>query len=68
LTTKYAPAYRGLGLIFAYKGEFKPALKKYVQSKKAGQGQGRRSTSLCWVYALACPFREIKNLVRRCGG
>ena len=34
LDHKYAPACRGLGLIFAYKGEFKPALKNMSRAKK----------------------------------
>jgi len=34
LDHKYAPAYRGLGLVFAYKGEFKPAFKNMSRAKK----------------------------------
>ena len=39
LDHKYAPAYRGLGLIFAYKGEFKPALKNMSRAKKLARGK-----------------------------
>ncbi|MBW1858271.1 MAG: hypothetical protein JRI42_08380, partial [Deltaproteobacteria bacterium] len=34
LDHKYAPAYRGLGLVFAYKGDFKPAFKNMSRAKK----------------------------------
>lgn len=34
LDHKYAPAYRGLGLVFAYKGDFKLAFKNMSRAKK----------------------------------
>jgi len=39
LDHKYAPVYRGLGLVFAYKGEFKPALKNMSKAKKLAKSK-----------------------------
>ncbi|RLB25117.1 MAG: hypothetical protein DRG73_02655 [Deltaproteobacteria bacterium] len=39
LDHKYAPAYRGLGLVFAYKGEFKPAFKNMSKAKKLAKSK-----------------------------
>jgi len=35
----YAPAYRGLGLVFAYKGEFKEAFKNMSRAKKLAKSE-----------------------------
>jgi tetratricopeptide (TPR) repeat protein len=39
LDHKYAPAYRGSGLVFAYKGEFKPAFKNMSKAKKLAKSK-----------------------------
>jgi len=39
LDHKYAPAYRGLGLVFAHKGDFEPAFKNMSKAKKLAKSK-----------------------------
>ena len=43
LDYKYAPAYRGLGLVFGYKGDFKPAFKNMSRAKKLAESKNEKA-------------------------